>query len=40
MAKPRRNLFAVLGWVVWKLLSLLGLRYAKDRLAHDRRQRA
>ncbi len=36
--KVKRNVFAVLGWVVWKLLALLGVRYAKDRLRDDRRR--
>jgi len=45
VVRPKRNLFAVLGWVVWKLLSLFGLKVAKDKLAQDRhrdgrRQRA
>lgn len=40
MAKPRRSLFAMLGWVVWKLLALLGLKFAKDKLDHGRRQRS
>jgi len=35
MARAKRNLFAMLGWVVWKLLSVLGLKYAKDKLASD-----
>lgn len=40
MAKPKRNLFAMLGWVIWKLLSLFGLKFAKDKLKNDKRQRA
>ncbi|MEO9324170.1 hypothetical protein ABFT23_11820 [Nocardioides sp. C4-1] len=40
MAKPKRNAFALLGWVVWKLLALFGLQYAKDKLKHDRHRRA
>lgn len=40
MAKPKRNLFAMLGWVVWKLLSLFGLKFAKDKLKNDKHQRA
>lgn len=32
MARAKRNLFAMLGWVVWKLLAVLGVKYAKDRL--------
>ncbi|MFB9315280.1 hypothetical protein [Nocardioides plantarum] len=45
MVKPKRNLFALLGWVVWKLLSLFGVKVAKDKLSQDRprggrRQRA
>lgn len=38
--KVKRNLFALLGWVVWKLLSLLGLRFAKKRLeANEKKYR-
>ncbi len=40
MAKVKRNVFAALGWVVWKLLSLFGIKYAKDRLAKNERQRS
>ncbi len=36
MARPKRNLFALLGWIVWKLLALVGLPYAKRKL--DERQ--
>lgn len=32
MARPKRTLFALLGWIVWKLLALVGLPYAKRRL--------
>ena len=32
MAHPKRNLFAVLGWIVWKLLALVGVPAAKRRL--------
>jgi hypothetical protein len=31
--KPKRDLFAVLGWITWKVLAVLGLRYAKDKIA-------
>ena len=37
--KVKRNLFAMLGWVVWKLLALVGVKYAKDRLRDDKRRR-
>ena len=37
MAHPKRNIFAMLGWVVWKLLSLFGLKFAKDKLKDDER---
>lgn len=36
--KGKRNIFAVLGWVVWKLAALLGSRYARTKL--DERQAA
>lgn len=36
MAHPKRNLFTVLGWVVWKALALIGLPIAKKKL-DDRR---
>ncbi|GAA4111659.1 hypothetical protein GCM10022215_07550 [Nocardioides fonticola] len=36
MAHPKRNLFAVLGWIVWKLLALVGLPAAKRKLAERR----
>ncbi len=39
MARPRRNLFALLGWIVWKLLALVGLPYAKRRLEENRGSR-
>lgn len=32
MARAKRSLFTMLGWVVWKLLSLFGLKLAKDKL--------
>lgn len=32
MGKPRRTLFQLLGWLVWKLLSLFGVKFAKDKL--------
>jgi hypothetical protein len=31
--KPKRDLFAVLGWISWNVLAAVGLRYAKDKLA-------
>lgn len=33
MARPKRNLFALLGWMFWKLLTLVGLPLAKRKLA-------
>ena len=39
MARVKRNLFAFLGWVVWKILALFGLRFAKDRLKANERGR-
>lgn len=39
MGRPRRTFFQLLGWVVWKLLSLLGLRYAKERLKRSEQAR-
>lgn len=37
MGKPRRSFFRFLGWLVWKLLSLFGLKFAKDKLKqHDK----
>lgn len=35
MGKPKRTVFSAVGWVVWKLLSLFGVKYAKDRLARS-----
>ena len=32
MAHQKRNLFAVLGWIVWKLLALFGIPAAKKKL--------
>lgn len=37
MAKPKRNLFAILGWIVWKLLALFGVPAAKRKLEERRR---
>ncbi len=39
MARPKRNLFALLGWLVWKLLSLVGLPVAKRKLEERRHDR-
>lgn len=33
MARTKRNLFALLGWLFWKALTLLGLPVAKRKLA-------
>ena len=38
MAKAKRNVFALLGWLVWKLLSFFGLKFAKDKLRDSDRQ--
>ncbi len=39
--KAKRNLFAVLGWIVWKVLALFGVRYAKNQLAdHEQSRRS
>ena len=35
--KAKINLFAMLGWLLWKLLALFGSRYAKNKL--EQRQR-
>ena len=35
MAKAKRNIFALLGWLVWKLLAVFGVKYAKDKLRDD-----
>ena len=32
MAHPKRNVFAVLGWIVWKLLALVGVPAAKKKI--------
>ncbi len=37
MARPKRNLFALLGWIVWKLLALVGVPYAKKKIEENRR---
>lgn len=39
MSRPERNLFTLLGWLVWKLLSLVGLPIAKKKLDERRRSR-
>lgn len=39
MAHPKRNLFAVLGWIVWKLLALVGLPMAKKKVQENRSSR-
>ncbi|UFN43448.1 hypothetical protein [Nocardioides okcheonensis] len=33
MARTKRNLFALLGWLFWKVLTLVGLPVAKRKLA-------
>ncbi|WP_344002994.1 hypothetical protein [Nocardioides lentus] len=32
MARAKTNLFALLGWLVWKLLALVGVPAAKKKL--------
>lgn len=32
MARAKKNLFTLLGWLVWKLLALVGLPMAKRKL--------
>lgn len=39
MARTKRNLFAMLGWVVWKILALIGLPLARKKLADQNRDR-
>ncbi|MEH3034111.1 MAG: hypothetical protein PGN07_08750 [Aeromicrobium erythreum] len=36
MARPKRNLFALLGWIVWKLLAIIGIPYAKKKIEENR----
>ena len=36
MARTKRNLFALLGWLLWKLLALVGLPVAKRKLDERR----
>jgi len=33
VAHPKRNVFAMIGWVVWKILALVGLPAAKKKVA-------
>ncbi|MCR4512141.1 hypothetical protein [Aeromicrobium sp. 50.2.37] len=40
MARPKRNAFALLGWIVWKLLALVGLPMAKRKLEESNRNRS
>lgn len=37
--RARRSLFTLLGWFVWKLLSILGLKFAKEKLKNNERDR-
>lgn len=39
MAHPKRNAFAVLGWILWKILALVGLPYAKKKISSSDRGR-
>ncbi|WP_268750719.1 hypothetical protein [Aeromicrobium sp. Root495] len=39
MARPKRNAFAFLGWIVWKLLALIGLPMAKKKIQENRSSR-
>lgn len=40
MAHQKRNLFAVLGWIAWKLLALVGVPAAKKKLRERSGSRA
>ena len=40
MAHPKRNLFTVLGWIVWKALALIGLPIARKKLDERRSNRS
>lgn len=40
MARPKRTRFALLGWVVWKLLAVVGLPIAKRKLEGRRHGRS
>ncbi|MBD8606803.1 MULTISPECIES: hypothetical protein [unclassified Aeromicrobium] len=40
MAHPKRNLFTVLGWIVWKALALVGLPIARKKLDERRSNRS
>ncbi|GAB3664968.1 hypothetical protein GCM10027596_30310 [Nocardioides korecus] len=39
MARTKRNLFTLLGWVLWKLLALVGLPIARRKLDERREAR-
>ena len=36
MSRPKRNLFTILGWLVWKLLAVVGLPLAKKKIRERR----
>ena len=38
--KAKFNVFAMLGWLLWKLLALFGSRYAKNKLDERRTRQA
>ena len=40
MAHPKRNFFTALGWLVWKLLALVGLPIAQKKLEERRSKRS
>ncbi|WP_370247899.1 hypothetical protein [Nocardioides sp.] len=40
MAHQKRNLFAVLGWIVWKLLAIVGVPAAKKKVRQRGDERA
>lgn len=39
MGKPKRTILQLLGWLVWKLLALFGVKFAKDKLKQGERRR-
>lgn len=39
MAHPKRNIFAIFGWIIWKLLALVGVPAAKRRLEERNKRR-
>lgn len=35
MTRTKRDLFTALGWIVWKILALVGLPMAKKKIAES-----